>query len=210
MKKLLFIVIAVCMIATTANAALIGVSVHAPRTTYDGISDFDAIWDTSTEMAISRINDTTNYHQYSSGFDLDLTISNIGGSTADGVGVLTLTESSGYNDYIIGNVSGQWQRVGTANVFVGTLTEVYYVDLGPQDNTWNADDGNMSMAFNAPMPWQGTIIELTSTAPWFGSGAFDVTDPLGSVDITIVPIPAAVILGILGLGVAGIKLRKFA
>ena len=42
---------------------------------------------------------------------------------------------------------------------------------------------------------------------FFGAGG---TYDDGNIDIHVVPIPAAVILGILGLGVAGIKLRKYA
>ena len=33
---------------------------------------------------------------------------------------------------------------------------------------------------------------------------------LDNVDVSVVPVPGAVLLGILGLGVAGLKLRKFA
>jgi hypothetical protein len=219
--RLLIIIFAICVIATPAMAAMIGVSVHGPRTTYDGVNLFEAFWGSTTEMLISREGDSNIYHQTTMGFDLDLTISNIDNDemTADGAGTVTLTESNGYFDYITGLVTGEWERVGSTNVFVGEMSAVYYVDMGPQDTTWNADDGNMSMVFTSPMPWTGTLVELTSEASWFGDAAtsgstpyltFDVDDGTGSVDITIVPLPAAVILGILGMSVAGIKLRKYA
>jgi hypothetical protein len=220
--KLLVLIVGVCMIAATANAAMIGVSVHGPQTTWDGIDAFAASWGSSTQMSINRFDDPTIYNQYTTGFDLSMTLSNINNTdrTADGLGNLTLTESTGAGDYITADVTGAWQRVGTSNVFVGQLTNVYYVDLGTQDTAWDADDGIMSMVFTPAMPWQGTLIELTSSASWFGDAAapggnttylpFDVDDGLGSADITIVPVPAAVLLGILGMSVAGIKLRKHA
>jgi hypothetical protein len=51
------------------------------------------------------------------------------------------------------------------------------------------------------------------TMTWGGSYHYtgDIyLDHYGVMALTIVPVPAAVLLGILGLGVVGIKLRKFA
>jgi len=50
-----------------------------------------------------------------------------------------------------------------------------------------------------------------ATRLFFGlHNGFEWNNNVGSVDVTVVPVPGAVLLGILGLGVAGWKLRKFA
>jgi hypothetical protein len=66
----------------------------------------------------------------------------------------------------------------------------------------------VNMGFTAPLPWQGSIVQLTTGAVgWFDH---DFSDSTGSIDAIVVPVPGAILLGLLGLGVAGIKMRKFA
>jgi len=70
---------------------------------------------------------------------------------------------------------------------------------------------------NWPMFDIGTIMTMhfggvTATTL---DGLFTVSSPVGGythgdIDIKIVPIPAAVLLGVIGLGVVGLKLRKYA
>jgi hypothetical protein len=54
-----------------------------------------------------------------------------------------------------------------------------------------------------------TLLERTR-ASWSGSGWSFATSPLTFTRAQFVPIPGAVLLGMLGLSVAGVKLRKFA
>ena len=56
--------------------------------------------------------------------------------------------------------------------------------------------------------WFGTGTIYNDEAPY--SSWQDVGGWEGTLELTVVPVPAAVILGILGLSVAGLKLRKFA
>lgn len=139
-------------------------------------------------------------------FSLSMTIINIGAFTADGVaGKLTITDTDG--DTITGDLAGEWFNVGPSNIFVGMLSNVEFNDSGNQDGKFDGHFGSVSMSFTAP-PWYGTLIELSTTGTWFGDG--DYTTNSGSVGASVVPVPAAVILGILGLGVVGLKLRKYA
>jgi hypothetical protein len=82
------------------------------------------------------------------------------------------------------------------------------------DNTFQGHIGSVSMSLFPPDPWFGAITILSTPSPtpiWFYDGLGYVTKS-GSVDASVVtvPVPAAVILGVLGLGVAGWKLRRFA
>lgn len=57
----------------------------------------------------------------------------------------------------------------------------------------------------------GINIPFGATRLFFGlNNGYEWTNNWGSVDVTVVPVPGAVLLGMLGLSAAGIKLRKFA
>jgi hypothetical protein len=61
-----------------------------------------------------------------------------------------------------------------------------------------------------PGPWQSNEYIL-AWEDLSGGGDLDYEDLVVLVEsITPIPVPAAVLLGMLGLGVAGLKLRKFA
>ena len=94
--------------------------------------------------------------------------------------------------------------------FSGGLSGVY---IASDDGELNAEFGSsVSLDFTPAPPYHGSLIELTANgAEWFDLGEWDETITGGSVDARVmVPTPAAVFLGILGLGVAGWKLRRFA
>ena len=141
-------------------------------------------------------------------------VSTVGSESAYATGSFTIEDTDAVFDTITGDISGTWTRDDgdQANVFAGALSNVLWTDNnGIGDFDGHADvvgPTSVSMNVSAVQPWRGTLIELTATAPWFNVDTFDVTG--GSVDATIVPVPAAVILAILGLGSAGLKLRKFA
>jgi hypothetical protein len=124
---------------------------------------------------------------------------------ADGVGEFTLTDTDG--DTITGNVAGTWIMYGVP-IFAGNLSNVYWNNEN-NDDTFDGDNyPGVSMSFGASPPWSGTLVELTSSgAAWFKDG--DWSDTGGSVDALVIPVPAAVLLSVLGLGVSGIKLRKY-
>lgn len=58
---------------------------------------------------------------------------------------------------------------------------------------------------------QNITIPSDATRLFFGlNNGYEWNNNVGSVDVTVVPLPAGVLLGMLGLSAAGIKLRKFA
>jgi len=115
-------------------------------------------------------------------------------------------------DRLQGSVYGTWTLTGGgAPQFSGTITNVTW---GPGSN-FDGDTANpdlsVSMSFGPLQPWIGSMTHITvPAAPWFGGGSWAQQYTGGNVSATVVPVPGAVLLGILGLSVAGLKLRKFA
>ena len=159
----------------------------------------------------------------SENFELSMTIINIDNAllTADGVlGEFTLTDIGG--DTITGNLTGQWTTSsflpdpggGSPNIFIGELSNVTFNNESG-DSTFDGHFGSSAwMDFTEIPPWYGTLIEMSSGGTWFGL-ELDYTTDSGGVIASVVgpvstPVPAAVLLGIIGLGVAGLKLRKYA
>jgi hypothetical protein len=83
----------------------------------------------------------------------------------------------------------------------------FTVDLNTQDINGNTLDLSIG---STQRVWLGTMLPVTWTANpddlvYSGNMRYE-----GTMQMTIVPVPAAVVLGMLGLGAAGIKLRKYA
>ena len=217
--RLLVLALAMCMIATPAKADLFNFTVHTLDMTYAG-GNFDASLSPTLggmffTRAVAPISTIVFGPGTSGDFDISMAITVInsspGSESATGVGDFILTDVDG--DTITGDVSGEWGMTGVPT-FAGELTNVNWTQVGSDsDDLFHGDSASVSMVFTAPQPWYGTLIELTATgAAWFGFG--DWTNPAtvtgGSVDAAVIPVPAAVILGVLGLGVVGWKLRKYA
>jgi len=225
--KLLILSIAVlCMSAMPAKADLFSFTYNALESWYDSTTKVF----TSDEVAGSSSASVTNLQGGGTAlfdttwgtddYTLTMLISNIGGGgkTADGVGSLLLTDVDG--DTIYADLTGTWAppSIGAALKFSGVLSNVAYTGIGGGDNTkFDGDLGTASMTFTELGPWNGTIVHLVLTGLDFnsswgdgtpGDGAGGVQD--GGMTAVVVPVPAAVLLGILGLSAAGIKLRKFA
>ena len=220
-KLLLFICFAVfCLSSAPVSADLFQFTVHRLDMTYDG-TKFDASLSAAEgAMALTRDVSPISTAVFGSGsgnFNIWTNISNFTGTgtaldpfRADGVGEFTLTDVDG--DTITGDVAGMWIMAGVP-VFVGNLSNVNWTQNGGDiDNLFDGDGTTeASMLFGASPPWSGTIIELTSSkAPWFGGGAWTGTVTGGSVDALVVPVPAAILLGVFGLSVVGVTLRKYA
>ncbi len=142
-------------------------------------------------------------------FSLSMDIENISASamTATGRGSYTVTDTTG--DKLTGQFQGNWTRTGDGNTFRGTMANVRF-DNASGDGQFNGHWGSAaSMIFPAPPPWGGALQEVSTTPNWFSAGSY--TTKSGSVDddAAVVPIPAAVLLGMLGLGTAGAGLRRF-
>lgn len=220
--RLLVAAVAVCMTATPAMAAMFDFtygSINSQYTYATGafVASADKVYP-ATGGTVERFVAPVGVAQFSAlsswpgpeDVSLTMTITNIDnvGLTADGInGLLTLTDTGG--DTITANVAGTWSDIGASNYFAGTLSNVRFTDVGTPDGNFDGHAGSVSMSFATPEPWSGSILELSTTGTWFGEG-IDYTSQSGSLEGSILPAPAAVVLGVLGLAVVGWKLRKFA
>ena len=227
-RKLVILSIAVlCMSAVPAKADLFSFTYTSLETWFDGTSAF-----VSDEVAGSSTGTVTNLQGGGTAifdtawgapddYTLSMTISNIGGggTTADGAGTFTLTDVD--SDTITGSFTGAWapSTTGGALSFDGVMNSVEFLGQGDGDNTaFNGDFlGSAPMPFPGSGTWGGSILHLVLTGLDFntawgdgspGDGAGGIQD--GGMTAVVVPVPAAILLGMLGLSVAGLKLRKHA
>lgn len=215
----------VCLNAQPVTADLFSIEATGLHTMFDGGSTFSAFKDFGTNAELARIAPPPAGEpawfkwlpaSEPGDFSLSMTISNIvstvGSESADAVGSFTFTDTSSPGDTVTADITGTWTRVGGQNEFSGYLSYVYF-NNNSGDTTFNGNFGASSepMGFPDPTPWYGTI-DVTSIGNWFGDGAFETAYDGGDMEavITAVPTPAALLLGMLGLSVAGVKLRKFA
>ncbi len=211
--KLSILAIIVCMSAAPAMADLFDFSVHNPVGTWDGTDTLSVSWGSNTELTLSRDEPPTGTVHLGSStlgdFSMLLTVSVIDATHADAVGTFTITDIDPIADTITGVITGSFLRVGGTNILVSELSNLAFNDNGIGDGLFNADDGSLSMSFGAPQSiWDGTLSYTMGGSPWFGDSRWSVDT--GSVDAVVLPVPAGVILGLLGLGVAGWKMRRFA
>jgi hypothetical protein len=207
--------LALCLVAAPARADLFGFTISNPLTTFDGVNFFQS----------ANLNDTLG-HLYRNGplsgsallgdpvgdwgggaasFQLSMTISDITASSAHGDGTFTFADVDG--DVVSGNVSGTWTPSnGTAAFFNGNFSNVTFTT---GDDTFDGDVGSVNMIFASSQPWGGGMTEITEVGTWFTPRTpYEVQG--GSIDALVTPAPAALLLGLLGMSVAGLKLRKFA
>jgi hypothetical protein len=212
--KLLVLAIAICMIATPAKADLFGFHLGNLSATYDGSTSFTTtgLAGLTTGSLYRNVAPTGtavfDLGQWGSGSEnllISMTLSNITAATADAVGTISFSDVDGTT--IAANLSGSWINLAGQSLFSGALTTVTNTPVGA---TFDGHSGNsVSLVYaNNPQPWRGALVQLTS-ANWFTGPAFARATG-GSIDVSVVPVPAALLLGVLGLSVAGLKLRKFA
>jgi hypothetical protein len=210
--KLLILTIAVCMIAAPAKADLFGFHLGNLSVVFDGSTLTTTSIGGSTSGSLYRNVAPAGTAQFNaaswgSGSEsllMSMTISNVTATSADAVGSMTFVDVDGGT--ISANIAGTWSNTTGFPMFGGTLSPVSF---SPSASTFDGHTGSVNMQFAAPQnQWRGGLTQLiTSSSSWFDS-PFRGTG--GSIDAGVVPVPAAVVLGILGLGVTGYKLRKFA
>jgi hypothetical protein len=211
--KLLVLAIAICMIATPARADLFGFHLGNLSASYNGSTTFTTTAWAQTTGALYRNTAPIGQAQFLTGqwgtgaesLLISMTLSSITAINAQAVGTISFSDVQG--DTIAADFTGTWFNTGGLSSFVGTLTNVTQT---PVNATFDGHAGTpVSLVFaNDPQPWRGAILQLTA-ANWFTGPAFTGAKG-GSIDVSVVPVPAALVLGILGLSVAGLKLRKFA
>lgn len=211
MKRLLIALALGAFVATPAMADLYSFT-YGDLTSTGSTTLFTAdVLDGTTVGDVTRESPVQNAHfdsdwsevGESADFTLSMTISGVDvtGKLAHGVGSLVAIDVDG--DTITANLEGNW----TLPVFVGTISNALYNPTGAGGGTFDGDTGFANLIFNgSPGPFPGVIIELTSSGLNFNSGWS--SDVSAGVTGFVTPVPAAALLGLLGLGVAGLKLRK--
>jgi hypothetical protein len=201
-------------IAAPANADLFSFTLNNTHADWNGTTLTTTPSTSIAVGAVTRVETPTGAAVFvwpldsSGSFLMTMGISGSGDSRT-GDGEFTFTDIDG--DTIVGDVVGEWLRDGTANSFHGVLTGVQYTG---DDGWFNGHLGSAAKMDFPAAPWIGSLVELTGTAPWFDSASFSVD--YGSVGANVigpggvVPVPAAALLGFLGLGIAGLKLREYA
>ena len=146
------------------------------------------------------------------------------GPTSGGYGGISTDPLSNDNicRMVWGGGGGSYDEYNWAEIVfpenINTVT-IRHLD-GQGDDSFDVHvDGNLWAHYTAspgPEVWvltsysgtPGTTLRITSTAPaWSG---FLTYGQLGIDRVEAVPVPGAILLGLLGLSAAGIKLRKFA
>ena len=123
------------------------------------------------------------------------------------------------NDTLEGTVSGVWVRVPLSgglgyNMFGGVLSGVTFSQDGDSDGMFNGDSGSVLLSFpEYATSWNGSMTVLTGLSPsfdgtWTGKYFWGVDGGTVGGVVSAVPVPAGVLLGFLGLGAAGLGLRK--
>jgi hypothetical protein len=208
---LMFCITAICLSSAPVFGDLFHFSVHRLEMEYDGTFFYamldKPLGDVTLTRDVAPLETVELEGSTSGNFSLWMYIGGITSNSAYGEGEFTMTDIDG--DTITGDIMGSWALLGNSPYFYGTLSLVEWTTYdGFFDGDDGSDDASVSLSIPPGPPWFGTMIELTTgTTPWF-SDPWDATG--GSIDAWIVPTPTAVILGILGLGVVGIKLRRFA
>ncbi|UCD30438.1 MAG: hypothetical protein JSV03_08220 [Planctomycetota bacterium] len=208
-----------CLSSAPALGNLFHFNVNLLDMTFDG-TRFDATLYYYSEFALTRDVapvETVDLDPWRGGLGLGglslwMDLDNITSDTATAIGQFTITDIDG--DTITGDLTGNWERIGYYPYFSGGMSDIQWTsDDGFFDGNFGSDDSSMPLDLVSGPPWDGTIIELTTghtlwfTYPWTGKYARKVG---GSFEGVVTPTPTAVILGILGLGVVGYKLRKYA
>ena len=146
-------------------------------------------------------------------------------------GLVVATGNSGdlsaYDSYVMTILNPNTSGWFMANIFVnsGWTDSPWNMSDQYNENTWTwlgpGDQATLTLDLttlgttdgSSPYSGQDRRKWITNIGLQIGSnmGSGDYEMPSGtSFDVNVVPVPGAVLLGILGLSVAGIKLRKFA
>lgn len=221
MKRTILIAVACACMATPAMADLFNFTYAPLQSTFNGITFHAGVVDTKTTGIVTSLATLVPGSEQALFFpggwggnadaSFNMDISNVVTgpvSTASGDGGFLLYDTEG--DVISGHINGTWTFFpnvpGAIPTFSGALSQVQFSDFGPQDNKFNGSTGFVTMDFPGS-PWNGWLIEMTTSGLWFDKTWANPVEG-GGVIGQVVPLPGAVLLGLLGLVAAGRKLRK--
>lgn len=138
---------------------------------------------------------------------IDLAVSGIGPTSANGVGGITITDLDG--DTLTSDINGQFISFGPAVFFNGVLSNVVFHDNGGQDGMFNGPSGGQfPLNFSpVPPPYTGAIVQL-----YIGDAGAFFTQPFSDIATNmsgaIIPGPSSMALLGLGLAVGGRRRRR--
>ena len=215
-KLIILSIVALCLIAAPAKADLFSFTYGDLATSYntvtgvfaanevEGVTDGDV---TRLVPTVGSITLDTAWAGNPEDFALSMNIGliDVAGTSATGSGgSLTLTDVD--SDTITASFTGQWAPLGGALRFEGIMQPVAYNPSVVGETTFDGDIGAVSMIFPGNPVMHGVIIELTAGGSNFNTGWAPTLG--GGVTGNVVPLPGAVLLGMLGLSAVGLKLRK--
>jgi len=222
MKKLILIAAVCAFVALPVRADLVTVNIDfqpANGVVYAGVGmapDSGTYWNvmstgsssnllasdgiTVTDIDVSTTYVSTYQNSWPNALLCDRAIwssgsTHTGNSTVPAINISDLDAGLLYDIYLY---AGYYAQTFTINGVSKSLTGADYTLDQP---SWT--EGTQYVSFLGVSPSGGSIdIDIYNTAP---------TDTVVSgMQIHAVPVPGAILLGILGLGVAGLKLRRFA
>jgi hypothetical protein len=180
---------------------------------YDADSGvYSAVAGDLTAGDVTRLDTRTGTAQFDTGFrtlgtladyQLEIQISNIQGSTADGNGTLTITDDNG--DTITASISGEFRTFAGAVSYNGFLTDVLFNNVSGDGTFDGTTSGSFATDFPAQPPYEGSVVNLYLNPGDFFGGDFDNAVTLSNG--LIVPGPS--VLATLGLAaMAGATRRR--
>lgn len=133
----------------------------------------------------------------SSNYNMDISVFNKVGNTAQGAGTVTITDANG--DTIVADISGDWLSPGFGIVYFNGLLSNVTVNNNSNDGTFDGPGGgSFSSDFSAYSNLNGALVQLfTRTGVGFFNTSFSNVTTL--VSANVVPTPGSLAL----VGVAG-------
>ena len=212
-------------VGPTAGDSSVDTSQHALLDTFDSYWTFTATGSSIATMIveISGLADSTSfgvYDKHNSGSQVALFVGSDDPAGFDGVSTLTILASGDVG------VDGVDSGVDFSSDADGQFAFGYFINTGSV--TWYSDTALNSDGLDHMVAYQGTntdTVNISGYGPglWTdnefvlgfedqaGLGDADYQDLVVMVEsVSPVPVPAALVLGMLGMSVAGWRLRKFA
>lgn len=206
-------ILSVGIVAALAGSALADTTIIS--FTYGNLnSSFDANTNGYTAVAtsqtagdVSRLDGPTGTAEFFAGtlpgvadVQIAMTVSNIGATSADGVGTIVLTDANG--DTLSANVAGSFSLLFGSVFYTGALTNAIFTN-NSADGTF---DGTSTGSFAMPGGvYNGALVEL-----FFNPGNFFASSFSGQttqVDGILIPAPGSVAMLALG-GIVALRRRR--